>query len=319
MRNKSHKYKNMSAESLKFGNLKNINKNSNSESGIFIEIIMCFIYFFFLILSWAGFLELIKYQYIFTIYRYINYSFSIYFPIQLASFVLLLMFLFTEIIISLICIYFVMKLIMNILKKRKNKIFLRNPIKIIIPIVSNSILFLIGIFMKKKYENIKYYYTGLVIDIISLYVLLKINFDKKIKPNFFMINYGDNDFMKKIFEDFFLDILLAIDLYYCYYVIFQIIYLLSNYNIELLNFSGIVINFSMGLVSIYVNFNLKSIGFNIIYLIIYLGIFIFQFTIREEERNEYQIGYGEIILSFIFLIYFFIESIIIFCFNCDFD
>ena len=173
--------------------------------------------------------------------------------------------------------------------------------------------------MKKKYENLKYYYTGLIIDIISLYVLLKINFDKKIKPNFFMINYGDNDFMKKIFENFFFDILLAIDLYYCYYVIFQIIYLLSNYNIELLNFSGIVINFSMGLVSIYVNFNLKSIGFNIIYLIIYLGIFIFQFTIREEERNEYQIGYGEIILSFIFLIYFFIESIIIFCFNCEID
>jgi hypothetical protein len=279
---------------------------------------MLFVFSFFLILSWLGFFKLLQFQYIFTIYRYINHSFSTYFPIQLTSNFLILIFLFTEIIITLISTFFIIKLIAIILKKRTNKLFKKKPILISIPIISNSLLFLLGILIKNNNESLNFYYIGLIIDEVSLFALLKINFDKKINHNFFNIDY-DNDFMGKAFEDYLFEILLALDLYYCYYVIFQIIYLYSNYNTEILNFSGIVINFSMGLVSLYINFNLKSIGFNIMYFIIYLGIFIFQFTIREEERKEYQVGYGEIISSLIFLIYFFVENIYLICMNIDND
>ena len=318
MRNKKHKYKNMSEESLKFGNPKKQKKYCSNESGVYTEIIMLFVFSFFLILSWLGFFKLLQFQYIFTIYRYINHSFSTYFPIQLTSNFLILLFLFTEIIITLISTFFIIKLIAIILKKRTNKLFKEKPILISIPIISNSLLFLLGILIKNDNESLNFYYIGLIIDEVSLFTLLKINFDKKINHNFFNIDY-DNDFMGKVFEDYLFEILLALDLYYCYYVIFQIIYLYSNYNTEILNFSGIVINCSMGLVSLYTNFNLKSIGFNIMYFIIYLGIFIFQFTIREEERKEYQVGYGEIISSLIFLIYLFIENIYLICMNIDND
>ena len=318
MRNKKNKYKNMSEESLKFGNSKKQNKYCSNESDVFTEIIMLFVFSFFLILSWLGFFKLLQFQYIFTIYRYINHSFSTYFPIQLTSNFLILIFLFTEIIITLISTFFIIKLIAIILKKRKNKLFKKKPILISIPIISNSLLFLLGILIKNNNESLNFYYIGLIIDEVSLFALLKINFDKKINHNFFNIDY-DNDFMGKAFEDYLFEILLALDLYYCYYVIFQIIYFYSNYNTEILNFSGIVINFSMGLVSLYINFNLKSIGFNIMYFIIYLGIFIFQFTIREEERKEYQVGYGEIISSLIFLIYFFVGNIYLICMNIDND
>ena len=318
MRNKKHKYKNMSEESLKFGNSSKQNECNSSESGVFAKIIMFFVFSFFLVLSWLGLFKLLRFQYIFTIYRYINHSFSTYFPIQLTSNFLILIFLFTEIIITLISTFFIIKLIAIILKKRTNKLFKKNLILISIPIISNSLLFLLGILIKNDNESLNFYYIGLIIDEVSLFALLKINFDKKINHNFFNIDY-DNDFMGKAFEDYLFEILLALDLYYCYYVIFQIIYFYSNYNTEILNFSGIVINFSMGLVSLYTNFNLKSIGFNIMYLIIYLGIFIFQFTIREEERKEYQVGYGEIISSLIFLIYFFVENIYLICMNIDND
>ena len=229
MRNKKHKYKNMSEESLKFGNSKKQNKYCSNESDVFTEIIMLFVFSFFLILSWLGFFKLLQFQYIFTIYRYINHSFSTYFPIQLTSNFLILIFLFTEIIITLISTFFIIKLIAIILKKRTNKLFKKKPILISIPIISNSLLFLLGILIKNNNESLNFYYIGLIIDEVSLFALLKINFDKKINHNFFNIDY-DNDFMGKAFEDYLFEILLALDLYYCYYVIFQIIYFYSNYN-----------------------------------------------------------------------------------------
>ena len=316
MKNKKHKYKNkkMSEERLKSGNrnnLKHLNNYDNNEPGFFVEINMFFIFSFFLILSWIGLIKLFEYQYVFTIYRYINYTFSTYFPIQITSIFLLLMILFIVLIISLSSIYFIIKLAKKILKKENDKIFNKNPIIISISIILNSFLFLLGIIINKNNEII-YCYFGLFIDLISLFLLLKINFDKKLRKNAFMINY-QVEVIKLVFEDVLFDVLLALNLYYSYYVIFQIIYHLSNYNIELLNFSGIVMNFFMGLTSFYTNFNLRSISFNIIYLIIYLGIFIFQLTIRREERDEFKIGYGEAILSWIFCIIYFVDFIYLIC------
>ena len=209
-------------------------------------------------------------------------------------------------IITITSICFIIKLLNNLLNKESEKTFLKVPIMIIIPIILNSLLFLLGLLMKKYKESSNCFYIGLIIDIISLFCLLKINLEKKNKENVFEINYG-SEFIKTLFEDLLFDILLGFDLYYCYYVIFQIIYYLSSYDIEILNYSGILANLFLGLVSSYINWNLKSVAFSIIYSIIYFGIFLFQFTIRIEERHEFKIGYGETFLSTIFFIKYFIE------------
>ena len=309
MKHKKQKYKTMSDEYLKsgYGKVKNIEtiEYNKDTSGVMAEINMFFIFTIFLILSWLGLIKLYQYKYIFTIYRYNNITFSSYFPIQISSTCLLIMTLIIVLIISISCIFFIFKLIINLLKKERTKIFNKMPIIISIPIILNSLLFLLGIIIQNNNE-ILYFYSGLSIVSISLFVLLKINFDKKIKSDVFMINY-ESDCMKFFFENVLFEILLAFNIYYCYYVIFQIIYHLSHYSIDILNFSGIIINLSLGLTSLFTNYKLKSIGFNLIYLFIYLGIFIFQCTIGTKERVEFRIGYEEMILSAIFFITFIVE------------
>ena len=319
MKHKKQKYKTMSDEYLKsgYGKVKNIEtiEYNKDTSGVMAEINMFFIFTIFLILSWLGLIKLYQYKYIFTIYRYNNITFSSYFPIQISSTCLLLMTLIIVLIISISCIFFIFKLIINLLKKERTKIFNKMPIIISIPIILNSLLFLLGIIIQNNNE-ILYFYSGLSIVSISLFVLLKINFDKKIKSDVFMINY-ESDCMKFFFENVLFEILLAFNIYYCYYVIFQIIYHLSHYSIDILNFSGIIINLSLGLTSLFTNYKLKSIGFNLIYLFIYLGIFIFQCTIGTKERVEFRIGYEEMILSAIFFITFIAEFAYITCFDVE--
>ena len=319
MKHKKQKYKTMSDEYLKsgYGKVKNIEtiEYNKDTSGVMAEINMFFIFTIFLILSWLGLIKLYQYKYIFTIYRYNNITFSSYFPIQISSTCLLIMTLIIVLIISISCIFFIFKLIINLLKKERTKIFNKMPIIISIPIILNSLLFLLGIIIQNNNE-ILYFYSGLSIVSISLFVLLKINFDKKIKSDVFMINY-ESDCMKFFFENVLFEILLAFDIYYCYYVIFQIIYHLSHYSIDILNFSGIIINLSLGLTSLFTNIKLKSIGFNLIYLCIYLGIFIFQCTIGTKERVEFRIGYEEMILSAIFFITFIAEFAYITCFDVE--
>ena len=319
MKHKKQKYKTMSDEYLKsgYGKVKNIEtiESNKDTSGVMAEINMFFIFTIFLILSWLGLIKLYQYKYIFTIYRYNNITFSSYFPIQISSTCLLIMTLIIVLIISISCIFFIFKLIINLLKKERTKIFNKMPIIISIPIILNSLLFLLGIIIQNNNE-ILYFYSGLSIVSISLFVLLKINFDKKIKSDVFMINY-ESDCMKFFFENVLFEILLAFDIYYCYYVIFQIIYHLSHYSIDILNFSGIIINLSLGLTSLFTNYKLKSIGFNLIYLCIYLGIFIFQCTIGTKERVEFRIGYEEMILSAIFFITFIVEFAYICCFDVE--
>ena len=319
MKHKKQKNKTMSDEYLKsgYGKVKNIEtiESNKDTSGVMAEINMFFILTIFLILSWLGLIKLYQYKYIFTIYRYNNITFSSYFPIQISSTCLLLMTLIIVLIISISCIFFIFKLIINLLKKERTKIFNKMPIIISIPIILNSLLFLLGIIIQNNNE-ILYFYSGLSIVSISLFVLLKINFDKKIKSDVFMINY-ESDCMKFFFENVLFEILLAFDIYYCYYVIFQIIYHLSHYSIDILNFSGIIINLSLGLTSLFTNYKLKSIGFNLIYLFIYLGIFIFQCTIGTKERVEFRIGYEEMILSAIFFITFIAEFAYITCFDVE--
>lgn len=288
-------------------------KNNNFE--YFYEIINAISFSSLFILSWFSLKWLAIYQNIFTIHRYINYGFSIYFPIQVSSPFLYIINFLIIIIITISYIYYIINFIINILRKdyneedyeynNNNKL----PKIILFSLLLNSILFLLAKIIKENYTNSHIFFClGLILCLISLFLLLKINFEKKLYNNLKIDN--DANFIEIIFKEFFFEILLAIDLYYCFYVICQIISYFIN-NLEIQNFLGIIANLCLGIVCLYINFQLKSIGNSLFFGLVFLGILNFQFTIRTQEREEIKLGYGEAILSAIFFLGFIIELIYI--------
>ena len=311
---KEQEYTNMinkSAQPTRHKNKIN-NKNKKNNNVFLYDILNVSSFSLLFILSWFSLKWLHIYQYIFTIHRYINYGFSIYFPIQVSSLFLYIINVIIIVIITLSYIYYILIFIIKILKK--DSIEVNNEFEIIneklskisfIPILLNSILLLIGKIIYQYYNKSQYFFfIGLVLGLLSLFTLLKINLEEKFVNNS-QINTEINIFYI-IFKEYFFQILLAIDLYYCFYVICQIIsYLINNYEIQ--NFLGIIANLSLGIVSIYINYKLKSIGNSFFFGILYSGILYFQFTIRPQEREEIKLGCGEALLSGIFLIFCFIE------------
>ena len=211
------------------------------------------------------------------------------------------------------------------MKKENNIQFDKLPKIIFLPILIYSFLFLIANFIYKSNYSYYYFYFGFLLGLISCFSLLKINIDKRIvNDNYFNLNY-ENDFVKLFFENFFFEILLGFNIYYLFYVISQIIYYFTS-DLLIENYLGIVANIFFGIVCSYINCVLKSIIFfsinyyainiSLLNIIIYLGIFHFQFTIRREEREEINLGNGEIILSVIFILCYLIESIYIILYKC---
>ena len=244
------------------------NKNKNNNNLFFYDILNVSSFSLLFILSWFSLKWLHLYQYIFTIHRYINYGEENN------------------------------EYEFGIINDKLSKIAFA-------PILLNSILLLIGkIIYQNYYKSQYFFFIGLILGLLSLFILLKINLEEKLVTNS-KINDEINIFYI-IFKEYFFQLLLAIDLYYCFYVICQIIsYLINNYEIQ--NFLGIIANLSLGIVSIYINYKLKSIGNSLFFGILFSGILYFQFTIRPQEREEIKLGYGEALLSGIFLFFSFIE------------
>ena len=293
--------------------LKQLDITEEYEKNNFAEILVICFFSLILILSWLSSKWLIEYQYIFTIHRYTNLNFSVYFPFQVSSIFLYIIDIILIISITIFCNFVIIKIILNLLTK-ENDSFSKLPKPIFISIILNSCLFLLGILIYKyKSYNYYFYYIGCFIGIISLFCLLKINLDKKYINNYFKIKF-ENYFLKIIFEIFYFEILLGFNLYYLYYVICQVIsYFTNDLKIEI--FLGIACNIFFGLVCLYLIFELKSIPLIIFIIIIYLGIFHFQFTIREIEREELNLGREEAILSVIFIFCYIIEFIFITFYN----
>lgn len=307
MRKKQNDNYIMLNKSLKFEDKDEEEKKINDYG---YELIILLIFSLLLLLSWLSFKWLYEYQYIFTIYRYINLGFSIYFPIQISSFFLYAFNFILIIIISIICNFFIVKIIIMIINKENNELFRQLPKIIFIPIILNSFLFSIGkIIYKYYYTSHFYYYISLCLDLISFFSLIKINLNKIKKDYYFQIDF-DNNFVKDIFEGYFFEILLALDLYYCFYVTCQIIYYYCG-NLRIENYLGINANLFLGIVSIYIIYELKNNFFTILMGIIFGGILHFQFTIRPQEREEINLGDGEKLLSGIFLFCFLIEFLYI--------
>jgi hypothetical protein len=278
------------------------------------EIIILSIFCFLLISNWLSLECLYEYQSLFTIHRYINNWFSIYFPIQISSIFLFILDFLSIIIITVSCNFFILNTIIILVKKEGRTAIHKLPRMIFIPILLNSFLFLFGKIVFRK-NSIFFYFLGLLLDLISLFPLLKINIDKNLKNNYFSINYP-NDIIKEIFEGYFFEILLALDFYYSFYALTQIIDFFT-YNLYIDNYLGIITNLLFGIVSLYIIFELKNNAFTLFMGLIFGGIFHFQFTIRPQEREEINLGNGELILSCFFLICFFIESIYIIIYKCQ--
>ena len=310
-RKKRIKYLKMLDKAVELKTIYNI-KDENENYGINSspKILIITLFSILLILSWLSFQWLYEYRYFITIHRYINSHFSIYFPLQVSSIALYILNFIIIVIISIPSNYFIIKTILSLMKKENSIQFDKLPKIIFLPILIYSFLFLLANFIYKSYYSYYYFYFGFLLSLISCFSLLKINIDKRIvNNNYFNLNY-ENDFIKLFFENFFFEILLGFNIYYLFYVISQIIYYFTS-DLLIENYLGIVADIFFGIVCSYINCVLKSIIFSALNIIIYLGIFHFQFTIRREEREEINLGNGEIILSVIFMVCYLFESIYI--------
>ena len=281
---------------------------------IFDKILLIASFSFLLVLSWLSLKWLYENQFIFTFHRYMNFGFSMYFPIQTSSFILYVLTIILIALITISSIYFIFNNIINIYKKVNNED--RIPRIIYIPIFFNTFLFILGKLTYIYYEKSFYFYfVGLFLSFISFFSLLKINLDKKLNNLYFQINCK-NGLLRAINEEYLFNILLVFDFYYLFYVICQIILCYTNHlNIE--NYLGVVANLFFGIVSIFCIFELKSINILIFISIIFAGIEHFQYTIRAEEREEINIGNGEKILSGIFMVIFFFEFLYFVSYKCQ--
>ena len=292
----------------------NDEENFNINKYLF-EIIIAIFFCFLLFLSWLSLKWLNDYQYIFTIHRYTNYNFSLYFPIQISSAGLYILDIYLIIVITRVCNYFIIEIIFKIINKECYEIFDRTPKIIIIPIIINCILFYLGKLINDNFEDrYYYYYIGFPLVSISLFFLLKINFEKKLERKYFQINYESPD-LEEFFEEYFYELLLALNLYYFFYVLCQIIYYFT-YDLNIENYLGIIADLFYGLVNLYIIWKIDSNIFSTLIMIIFTGIFIFQFSIRDEERKELNLGRGEMILSGIFMCSSFIETTYINLMKC---
>ena len=297
-------------KSVEFKYKEDDEEDKNKNNYYFSELLIGIIFSIFLIINWFSLKWLHDYQYIFTIHRYINLYFSVYFPFQISSYFLSIISLFINIVITITCNYFILKIIINIANQEHNESFSELPKFIFIPIILNIFLLFLGKLSFNYYSlRLYFYYIGICIDLISLFSLLKLNLDKMIDNDYFKIIY-ESEFIKFIFEDCFFEILLVIDLYYCFYVICQIFnYFISNLNID--NFLGIMANIFFGIISLYIIFKFKNFVIPIFIALIFFGFIDFQFTIKKEEKEEKHLGYEELFLSIFFSFCIIIEIIFI--------
>ena len=262
-----------------------------------------------LIFGWLSLFWLHKYHFVFTFYRFVkDQSLSLsqnYFPIQLSSLFLYLFIILILLSITITYIFFIRTIL-----RFKNFDFLNDKNKnYIIPIMLNLFLFYIGELTHNKTDIFHiYYFLGFISTIISLFYLIKLFYDFDYENEYLDFNNYINN---TIVYDFFYGALISLDLYYLFYVSCQIVfYFMDNNDIKI--FMGIIVNFCMGIVAIYIGYKLKNMIIAFLFGIIYNGIIIFHFSFTENERKEINLNNFEIVLSGMFIAGFIILLIYIF-------
>ena len=285
--------------------------NQSKISLVFMNFISLISFSGLVILSWLSLIWLDKHHFVFTFFRYDKSDSTSmkYFPIQVNSFFLYSIIIFTIISITITYIYYIGFIIYNKtfdILSDKNKNY-------IIPITQNLFLFYIGELTHNKGDIFYiYYFIGFGSSIISIFYFIKLYYDSDFIEN----DYFDfNDYIKNtLIYEFFYGALLSLDLYYLFYVSCQIIFYLIE-NSHLLVFMGIVVNFFMGLVGIYISFKLKNMVIALLFGMIYNGILAFHFDFPEKERKIINLSPFEVVFSVFFIIVFLIELIYIFIYK----
>ena len=281
-------------------------KSKMNQMSIFIYIInfISFISFSALfILSLLSLFWLHKYHFVFTFYRFVNDESKLlsqkYFPIQLSSIFLYLFIILILLSIAITYIFFIRSIICF-----KNFDFLNDKNKnYIIPILLNLFLFYIGELTHNKSDIFHiYYFIGFISSIISLFYLIKLHYDFDYEND----NIDFNNYINYIIiNEFFYGALISIDLYYLFYVSCQIVFYFID-SIEMKIFMGIIANFCMGIVALYLGYKLKNMMMSFLFGIIYNGIIMFHFSFTENERKKINLNYFEIVLCLLFIFGFII-------------
>ena len=283
-------------------------KNQFSIFIFFINIISLISFSGLLLLSWLSLIWLNKYHFVFTFYRYektISSSIE-YFPIQVSSLILYAIIIFIILTITVTYIFYIRAIVFY-----KNFDILNDKNRnYIIPITLNLFLFYIGELTHNKSDIFHiYYFIGFGGSSISLFYLIKLYYECEYE-NDVVINF--NSYLTNtIIYDFFYGGLIALDLYYLFYVTCQIIFYFMG-SIDIKIYLGIIVNLCMGIVALYVSYKLKNMVISLLFEFIYNGIVIFHFSFTENERKNINLNSSEIVFSVLFILGFLIELIYIF-------
>ena len=292
--------------------IKTKNNSKISITNIFLNGITFISFSGLLILSWLSLIWLYKYHFVFTFYRYEKLPNlpQEYFPIQINSFLFYVLIIFICLSITFTYILF----IKEIIQLHSFDILNDNNKNYIIPITLNLFLFYIGELTHNKSDIFHiYYFIGFGASLISLFYFIKLYYEADLNENEiidFKIYFNN----VSVYE-FFYGSLIALDLYYLFYVTCQIIfYFYGSYDIKI--YLGIIVNCCMGIVGIYICYKLKNMVIAFLFEIIFNGIIIFHYyNFSNKDRKNINLNFGEVLCSGIFIVAFLIELIYIFIYK----
>lgn len=292
--------------------IKTKNNSKISITNIFLNGITFISFSGLLILSWLSLIWLYKYHFVFTFYRYEKLPNlpQEYFPIQINSFLFYVLIIFICLSITFTYILF----IKEIIQLHSFDILYDNNKNYIIPITLNLFLFYIGELTHNKSDIFHiYYFIGFGASLISLFYFIKLYYEADLNENEiidFKIYFNN----VSVYE-FFYGSLIALDLYYLFYVTCQIIfYFYGSYDIKI--YLGIIVNCCMGIVGIYICYKLKNMVIAFLFEIIFNGIIIFHYyNFSNKDRKNINLNFGEVLSSGIFIVAFLIELIYIFIYK----
>jgi len=299
-------------DKIPYEEIKTKNNSKISITNFFLNGITFISFTGLLILSWLSLIWLYEYHFVFTFYRYekLHDLPQEYFPIQINSFLFYVIIIFICLSITFTYLLF----IKEIIQLHSFDILNDNNKNYIIPITLNLFLFYIGELTHNKSDIFHiYYFIGFVASLISLFYFIKLYYEADLNENEiidFKIYFNN----VSVYE-FFYGSLIALDLYYLFYVTCQIIfYFYGSYDIKI--YLGIIVNFCMGIVGTYICYKLKNMVIAFLFEIIFNGIIIFHYyNFSDKDRKNINLNFGEVLSSGIFIVGFLIELIYIFIYK----
>ncbi len=243
---------------------------------------------------WFSIKCLYNHGFLFTIEKSINADYIFYFPLHIHTIYLYCILFFLSFIATFTFILFIKKISYD-----KDQIFIdyffNSQLKYhFLPLLFNSLLFILAELVYYKREYIKiFYFIGMFIDIVSIISSIFIyNFNEFREEDLF-INY--------LFKKGFLSTFFFFNFYYLFYVIIQII---CSFHRELhfMKFLGWIGQIFVGSSSIAIAHILNNIICPFFFLLIFIGVLYFHYSIPKEYRDYIELGSAEVIINIVLII-----------------